>query len=697
MPADYVERCYAGWLGKVIGVRHGAPIEGWTYDRIRKLLGEVEGYPAEYRDFAADDDTNGPLFFLRALADYECSRQLTAEQIGLTWLNYAPWEHAFFWWGGYGKSTEHTAYLNLRAGIPAPRSGSVAQNGAAVAEQIGGQIFIDAWGLVAPGDPALAAELAEKAASVSHGGNGVYGGQFVASAIAAAFTAGSVRQAIDRALAEIPAECEYAAVVRDVLAFRDGRPESDWRDCMAHIIAHWGYDRYPGNCHIIPNAAVMAMAMAYGQDDFSRTINICNMAGWDTDCNVGNVGAIMGTLVGLRGIEGRWREPINDFLAASSVVGCLNIMNLPDCVRLIANLGYRLAGEQPPAEWAAFLSGGHAIDFTLPGSTCAMRTRGGADDRVYHEDEHTGGGRGALRLLMRGLSAGDDRYLYHRTYYRPEHFTDSRYDPAFSPIAYPGQTVRLRASATARLTAVAYALDLNGGGELLSEPAELSPGQWNELTLRIPPSTAALIGEVGVRVTALGGRNATEALYLAHMDIDGAADYRLDYSKERMEVWHGLHREVSQMTILKGIWDLVDGRLMGSASDLAAAYTGDVRWGDQEISCRWRPDWSRGRTGFCLRTQGAIRGYAVLVDAGGVYLMKDDNGCREMGRCHLPDGPADVIELKAIAEGGRLSVWSGDRKLIEAADDAPYLTGMVGLSLTGGGHALYDWLRVRVL
>ena len=48
-----------------------------------------------------------------------------------------------------------------------------------VAEQIGGQIFIDTWGLVCPGDPQKAARYARKAASVSHDGDGIYGGQFV--------------------------------------------------------------------------------------------------------------------------------------------------------------------------------------------------------------------------------------------------------------------------------------------------------------------------------------------------------------------------------------------------------------------------------------------------------------------------------------------------------------------------------------
>ena len=60
---NYMEKVYAGWLGKIIGIRLGAPIEGWTYQRIRDVFGEVWSYPANYKNFAADDDSNGPLFF----------------------------------------------------------------------------------------------------------------------------------------------------------------------------------------------------------------------------------------------------------------------------------------------------------------------------------------------------------------------------------------------------------------------------------------------------------------------------------------------------------------------------------------------------------------------------------------------------------------------------------------------------------
>ena len=134
IPEDYLERVYAGWLGKVIGIRLGAAVEGWTYEKIRQVFGELWDYPAEYKNFSADDDSNGPLFFVRALEDCGDVEAFSSQDVAEALLNYAPFEHGFFWWGGYGVSTEHTAYLNLRNGIPAPRSGSIQQNGSTMAE-----------------------------------------------------------------------------------------------------------------------------------------------------------------------------------------------------------------------------------------------------------------------------------------------------------------------------------------------------------------------------------------------------------------------------------------------------------------------------------------------------------------------------------------------------------------------------------
>jgi ADP-ribosylglycohydrolase len=129
---EYVERVYAGILGKIIGVYLGRPFEGWTHQKIQAELGEIWYYVHDRLNVplvVADDDLSGTFTFVRALADHGFPRSISAEQIGRTWLNYIVEQKSILWWGGFGNSTEHTAFLRLKAGIPAPQSGSIAMNG----------------------------------------------------------------------------------------------------------------------------------------------------------------------------------------------------------------------------------------------------------------------------------------------------------------------------------------------------------------------------------------------------------------------------------------------------------------------------------------------------------------------------------------------------------------------------------------
>ena len=167
------ERIYAGVLGKIIGVYMGRPVEGWRYETIRERFGEIVYYPhraAGVPLIVADDDISGTFAFFRAMEDHGYPADLSAREIGETWLNYIIEDKTILWWGGPGRSTEHTAYLNLKNGIPAPESGSIARNGRSVAEQIGAQIFIEGFAMCYPGDPEKTAALVRKAASVSHDG-----------------------------------------------------------------------------------------------------------------------------------------------------------------------------------------------------------------------------------------------------------------------------------------------------------------------------------------------------------------------------------------------------------------------------------------------------------------------------------------------------------------------------------------------
>ncbi len=701
IPQDYPARVYAGWLGKIIGIRLGAPIEGWSYEMIKKAFGELDGYPVSYKNFAADDDSNGPLFFIRALEDCEDMKKLEAQDVANALLNYAPFEHGFFWWGGYGVSTEHTAYLNLRNGIPAPRSGSIEQNGSTMAEQIGGQIFIDPWGLVAPGNPELAAELAEKAASVTHGGNGVYGGVFIACCVSLAFVEKDVRTVMEKALKYIPADCEYTRVVRAVMDFYDGNPD-DWRACFEFLHDNFGYDKYPGNCHIIPNAGVIALALLYGKGSYSDTINICNMCGWDTDCNVGNAGCIMGVLTGIEGIDyEKYAAPINDFLASSSVVGSLNITDLPFGASYFARLGYKLAGEEPPREWREIFEGRiDSCHFEYPTSTHAIRGRSPSRFHIRNTDEKAHSGSRSLKITVFNGRPGAEHFFYKQTYYTPKDFDDSRYDPFFSPLCYPGQTVHMSVlleepGEGVEVFAQPY-VKLGISGEIL-RGEKVSGAGWKELSFTVPAGLSDRVDETGVILSCTAKGFSMEPLtaYLDDLYYDGEPDYRIDFDRETMAVWHNLHQDVHQFARLKGHAFLEDGYLSLSCSDFGEMYTGRHDWTDYSFDGTLKP--VTGEDSFInVRVQGAMRSYAAGFSGGKLVLDKNYYGYKTLCAKDFDLEPGKEYRVEVTVCGDNIQVAVDGQVLIEHRDtESPLLTGSVGVSVRGGSRCLYKSFAIR--
>ena len=166
-----------------------------------------------------------------------------------------------------GNSTEHTAYLRLKAGIPAPRSGSIALNGQVVAEQIGAQIFIDGWGMVCPGDPEQAADLAPRAGRSATTARRSIGAQVIAAMEAQAFVERDLNRLLDYGLPVDPARLVIYRLIGDLRAWR--AQYADWREARHQIAAQYGYDKYGGNCHVVPNHALIILALLYG-DGISR-------------------------------------------------------------------------------------------------------------------------------------------------------------------------------------------------------------------------------------------------------------------------------------------------------------------------------------------------------------------------------------------------------------------------------------------
>ncbi len=364
---NYEKQVYAGLLGKVIGVYFGRPVEGWKKTAIQEKFGKLlDHYCAEEQNvplIVTDDDISGTFTFIRALKDSGLYADTPDRFFGDTWLNYLLEEKTILWWGGMFKSTEHTAYLRLKHGIHSPESGSMKLNTKIVSEQIGAQIFIDAFGLVCPNNPELAAELAKKAAGVSHDGEAVYAAQVVAAMIAAAFNSSlSMDQVLDIGISVIPAVSLIARIHREVREWC--RLDGNWEKTYDRISEKYGYDKFGGGCHIVPNHAIMVMAWAYGQKDFCKSMQIITTAGWDTDCNAANVGTVTGLLAGIDSMKAPYDylTPFSDRVYIPTAEGTYSCTDTANEAYRIAAIGRKIAN--PPA-----VKPEHLFHFSLPYST----------------------------------------------------------------------------------------------------------------------------------------------------------------------------------------------------------------------------------------------------------------------------------------------------------------------------------------
>ncbi|MCP4167732.1 MAG: ADP-ribosylglycohydrolase family protein [Chloroflexi bacterium] len=685
LPPDYDEKCYAGWLGKCIGVRFGAPLENWTYKEIKDNLGELTSYlplpPGKV--FKPDDDTSAPMILIRALQDF--GTDITAQQMGDTLLNYLADQRGTLWWGGYGVSTEHTVYVNLANGIPAPESGSIALNGADLAEQIGGQIFSDIWGLVAPDNPELAADYAAGAASVTHDGEGILGGRFIAGLVSAAFCESDPGRLLEIGLSLIPSDSEYARVVQAVSDFHKQHPE-DWHEAYRFIADNFGYDRYPGVVHIIPNAGIIAMALLYGGGDFSRSIQIANMGGWDTDCNVGNVGAIMGVAVALSGIPTHWREPVNDELITAGIIGTRNLWDIPACADLFSALGRQIAGVEP-------LPSRPRYQFNYPGATHSFRQRSGGRGRIIdlkQVDNTEGGG---LQAIVRKLNKKGEVRFFVKTYLRPDELSANYYSASFSPKIYPGQMVRASLSVPEGLPdlqqASLYVWDSNGnqGYQAVGQP--LQPGTYHELNYQIPELHNTCLSEVGIVLRTLG-QPWNGSVILDWLDWDGFARFSNDFALERPE-----YGAISQWTFLRGFWRLADGGYHGSGVGINETYTGDVLWRDYTVSVRLIPLLGDFHN-INVRVQGALRSYALgLAPEDKLVLYKNDRGYRPVASTGFSWQHGRSYTMALTTRGNRLlASVDGEQKLAWDDEENAYRNGQIGLSNFAGCHTRYESMQV---
>lgn len=288
--SDYRERTHLGWVAQICAGALGTAIEGYKTDNIRRVFGEIRDYPRTPNTF--NDDITYEIAFLKALE--KRGGALSSADIAEQWIALIP----------AGWTAEEIALKNIRLGIYPPESGYRSNP---YREWIGAQMRGAVCGMVAPGNPELAARLAYMDGVVSHHNNGVMGEIFNAVLVSLAYVKSDIRELVRETFQAIPKDCEYYSVIDYAMGLCKSCEdwETAWWQCEERFKTYnW--------IHAYPNAAAQVIALWYGSS-FDEMLHIIAMEGYDVDCNAAQIATAYAILEG-KPLAPRWTDPIGDKL-----------------------------------------------------------------------------------------------------------------------------------------------------------------------------------------------------------------------------------------------------------------------------------------------------------------------------------------------------------------------------------------------
>lgn len=330
-PQVIEQRIEAAFLGSVCGCILGKPLEiNPNMDEIQQALeplGEwplknyvseraahnfkrpphpdwIESVQEHIRWVTPDDDLNYTILGMLVLEQYGIN--FTHQNILKLWMSYLP---PAFTWG-----PEHTiltkAALATSYGDEQNPDDEILESWVSLLnpedEYCGALIRVDAYGYACAGNPALAAEMAWRDASLTHRRTGIYAAMFIAAAIATAFVAKNPIEIFDTALKFVPRRSRFYSIVSDLI--HEVSQASNWLEGYQRV--HDEYHQY-GHCQVYQEIGTLINTLCFAENVGD---GICKqvMQGNDTDSFGARAGSILGAFFGPGYLENRWIEPFGD-------------------------------------------------------------------------------------------------------------------------------------------------------------------------------------------------------------------------------------------------------------------------------------------------------------------------------------------------------------------------------------------------
>ena len=333
------DKIAGGWAGKMIGVSYGGPTEFTAHGNI--LEDSIKWKPSDVKFSITEDDIYVQLTFMMTMDQFGTDAPAKKFQELFAKSGYKLW-HA-----------NVQSRKNYFDSIFPPQSGSPEYN--AHADDIDFQIEADYIGLMCPGMPQTALQIADKIGHIMNYGDGVYGGVFVSALYTQAFFETDMQKIVEHALLSIPPESDYSKIVNDVILLHKQYP-ADWRAAWKELETKWADTDMCGagssyNIDAKFNGAYIVMGLLYGNGDPQKTMEIATRCGQDSDCNPSSAMGVLGVVKGLSGLPQEYRDAVSS-IRDSTFVNTVYTFNkaVENTLKYAKNFTIKNGGEATDAE-----------------------------------------------------------------------------------------------------------------------------------------------------------------------------------------------------------------------------------------------------------------------------------------------------------------------------------------------------------
>jgi len=376
---QYRDKLAGMWLGQILGNYAGRPTEGYYSTAPRGnpatdiswdfITTDEQGQPRVR--WVGDDDTVLEYMYAVLLA---ANPAPTNEQIRQTWQTYVRMPSLYI-----ANKQARWLMATPTPDLTPPDTGSIHYNMHWYA--IDAQIATEAVGSLTPHLRRRAADLTGQLAATTNDGYPVHAAQFYAAMYAAAALettadAATIERIIDAALEVVPTTSRSYRIIADTIAFHaadkaahqaDPSDLIDWRDAremLYNVYVHpdGANGRYRYWIESTINLGLTVMSLLYGEGDFTETVKIGVLAGFDCDCNPATAGGLIGLIAGRSGLPTELTDQATDAYR----IGTLIVPDPDTTITDVATLLQVAAEQQILAAGGSITGVGAARTYHLP-------------------------------------------------------------------------------------------------------------------------------------------------------------------------------------------------------------------------------------------------------------------------------------------------------------------------------------------